>query len=34
MAAMLAARKAEKEASTGGATSKPEGEKKDLRAPL
>jgi chromosome segregation ATPase len=33
MAAMLAARKAEKEAATGAAT-KPEGEKKDLRAAL
>jgi hypothetical protein len=34
MAAMLAARRAEKDASTGGASAKPEGEKKDLRAPL
>ena len=34
MAAMLAARKAEKEAATGASSSKPEGEKKDLRAPL
>jgi chromosome segregation ATPase len=34
MAAMLAARKAEKEAATGAAGSKPEGEKKDLRAAL
>jgi chromosome segregation ATPase len=34
MAAMLAARKAEKDASTGGGSPKTEGEKKDLRAPL
>jgi hypothetical protein len=34
MAAMLAARKAEKEAATGAPSSKPESEKKDLRAPL
>jgi chromosome segregation ATPase len=34
MAAMLAARKAEKEAATGAPSSKPEGEKKDMRAPL
>jgi chromosome segregation ATPase len=34
MAAMIAARKAEKDASTGGGSPKTEGEKRDLRAPL